>query len=406
MSSHGLPPHLDPRGRHRGGSHDGVRAFRPIGRIVGSLVSIGLLLLAGVVWYQYRDIDNGVQRLQVQLGGQVKSNTAEPDIDGKDQNLLVVGNDDRSNMTDAEVKELHVGRDGGSLATDTMMIVHVPADGSRATLISLPRDSFVDIPDGYRPNKLNSAYASAYSDAVSAGKTPDQARVAGANLLIKTITNLTGLSIDHYIQVDLLGFYRLAGAIGGVPVNLCHNVDDRHKTNVANGSDGGSGFYMTKGKHVLDAKEALAFVRQRHNLPNGDFDRVKRQQYFLTSAFRQVASAGILFKLRELGDALKRSVYFDNSLNLLDLAKQLENLTANNIVGKTIPVAADGSVDPAKVKKFVAKVINGESSTPAASGSAAPTANPVATTAPASKAPSSPAASPSSSSAIDSKCIN
>ena len=81
----------------------------------------------------------------------------------KGQNLLIIGNDDRSGMTTAEVRELKVGRDGGSLNTDTMMIVHVPADGSRATLISLPRDSYVNIP-GYGMNKINAAYAFGYND--------------------------------------------------------------------------------------------------------------------------------------------------------------------------------------------------------------------------------------------------
>ena len=102
----------------------------------------------------------------------------------EDENLLIAGNDDRSNLTDAQVKELHVGRDGGSLATDTMMIVHIPANGARATLISLPRDSYVDIP-GYGKNKLNSAYAQAYNDA-SGDANAKQA--AGANELIKTVT--------------------------------------------------------------------------------------------------------------------------------------------------------------------------------------------------------------------------
>ncbi|SHH26529.1 transcriptional attenuator, LytR family [Jatrophihabitans endophyticus] len=374
--------------------------MRPIGRVVGSIVSIGLLLVAGYTWYQYRDLDNNVSRLDVSVGA--KARTAdEPDIDGQDQNIFVVGNDDRSNMSDKEVKELHVGRDGGSLATDTMMIVHVPADGSRATLISLPRDTMVDVPDGYGTNKLNAPYALAYSEARGKGASVAEARKAGANLLLKTVTKFTGLSIDHYVQIDLLGFYRLSTAIGGVPINLCNDVDDRHKTNVARGEDGGSGLHLSKGKHVIEGKTALEFVRQRHGLPRGDFDRVKRQQYFLTSAFRQVASVGILFKLRQIGDALKRSVYFDNDLDLLDLARQLENLTANNIVGKTIPVADDGTASPKKVKRFVAKVIGKTDESSKKSASSTTSRSTSSTASSASKSPSA-----SSSTAIDSKCIN
>lgn len=401
VSSAALPPHLDPRGRHRGGSHNGAHALRPVGRVVGSIVSIALLVLSGYVWYQFRDLNNNTSRLNVAVGRHNQGGAAQPFSNGKDQNLLIVGNDDRQNMTDAEVKELHLGRDGGSLATDTMMIVHVPADGSRATLISLPRDTFVSIPDGYRPNKLNSAYASAYSDAKAAGKTDTQARTAGANLLLKTVVGITGLSIDHYVQIDLLGFYRLSKAIGGVPVTLCNNVDDRNKTVLAReGVRGGSGLYLSKGRHLLSGRDALSFVRQRHGLQGGDFARVKRQQYFLTAAFRQVASAGILFKLRELGDALKRSVYFDGSLNLLDLAKQLEKLTANKITGKTIPVAADGSINEATVKRFVRTLIAGTDATASQSASAQSTkpttAAPTKTGTPA----------PTTTSAIDAKCTN
>ena len=149
--------------------------------------------------------------------------------------------------------------------------------------------------------KLNSAYADAY---VNTTGTQDQKRQAGANALVDTVTQLTGLTIDHYIQVDLLGFYRISNAIGGVPVNLCRAVDDTVAYNKSIGSDGGSGLKLSKGKHVLKGVQALEFVRQRHNLPNGDLDRVRRQQYFLTAAFRQVASVGVLFKLRSVGDAI------------------------------------------------------------------------------------------------------
>lgn len=367
--------------------------------MIGSIISIGLLVAAGYYWATFRNINNGLSRIAVAVGANPSG--SKHDIDGTDQNILVVGNDDRSTMTAAETKELGIKPDGGSLATDTMMIVHVPANGKKATLISLPRDTVVDIPDGFRRNKLNSPYASAYVDARNAGKSTAQARLAGSDLLVKTITNLTGLTIDHYVQVDLLGFYRITKAIGGITVDLCKNVDDRVSTNRATGEGGGSGFYMTAGKHTLNAAEALAFVRQRHHLAHGDLDRVKRQQYFLTAAFRSVASTGILIKLNAVGNALQRSLYFDNSLNLIDLAHQLENLTANNIVGKTIPTATAGgevTADPAKVQQFVGTLIANTNST------APKSTAPADSSGPKSAAPSTPA--PSKSAApIDSKCI-
>jgi LCP family protein required for cell wall assembly len=382
-----LPPHLDPRaGRH--GRSSRFPAYQLVGRSLGVILSVGLLLLAGYFWYTYRTINAGVTRLPVHVG---HAPTGKDDIDGKDQNILLVGNDDRSNMTDAEVRLLKVGRDGGSQNTDTMMIVHVPADGSKATLISLPRDAYVKIP-GHGMSKLNAAYVFGYH---AAHGTPDQKRTAGADLLIQTIQNLTGLTVNHYVQVSLMGFYDISNAIGGVQVNLCHAVDDTVAYNRSIGSDGGSGFKMSAGKHTVKGVQALEFVRQRHNLPLGDIDRVRRQQYFLTAAFRKVASVGILLKLRALGDAVKRNVYMDPGLDLIGLAHQMENLQADNIVGKTIPfegfnhdspVGDVEVINPAHVQQFVQRLIEGKGT--------------------GKKPHKHHSSSPSGSKPLDSKCIN
>jgi LCP family protein required for cell wall assembly len=368
VSNAALPPELDPRGRHRGhASHGGRGAVaKPLGLVVGTLLSVSLLVLAGYLWVTFRDINNGLNRPKNITVGVAPKNRAQPAaFQGTDQNILLVGNDDRTAMTNAEVKELKVGRDGGSLATDTMIILHVPADGSKATLISLPRDSWVHIP-GYGYNRINSAYADGYNNTHGSRQTREG---AGANLLIQTVQNLTGLTIDHYVQVSLLGFYEISNAIGGVPINLCQSVNDTHAHNVATGQDGGSGFKMSKGHHVIQGVTALEFVRQRHNLPGGDLDRVKRQQYFLAQAFRQVASVGIISKLHALGTAIKRNIIVDPSLNIFDLAKQMENLSGENINGKTIPTTPqtiDGNdvlaVNPKQVEAFVAKAVSGTTS--------------------------------------------
>ena len=97
-----------------------------------------LLVTFGVYWWKYHTFNTGLHRLAI-FGA--SSGRPSHDIDGKDQNILIVGNDDRSTANDAELRQLGTGRDGGSLNTDTMMIVHVPANGAKATLISLPRDS-------------------------------------------------------------------------------------------------------------------------------------------------------------------------------------------------------------------------------------------------------------------------
>jgi LCP family protein required for cell wall assembly len=363
---------MDPRSRQRHVRAPGrnFATLGMLGKVVAALVSAGLVVYIGILWTTVRGA-NDVPRVQVNaLGGA----TTEPDgtvkhradIDGKDENLLIVGNDDRSQLTNAQVKELRVGRDGGSLNTDSMMIVHVPADGSKATLISLPRDSYVHIP-GYGMNKLNAAYALAYNDAHGGH---DNRVAAGANELVETVQGLTGLNIDHFIQVTLLGFVTMSDAVGGVTVNLCHSVNDTVKHNQSIGLTGGSGLVLSKGKHTIKGVQALEFVRQREGLPNGDLDRTARQRYFLTAAFRKVASAGTMLdpgKLRDLVSAVKKSIYVDSGLNMLDLAQQMSNLSADNIVGEAIPferfanedVGSVEVVNPHRVKQFVKSLISG-----------------------------------------------
>jgi LCP family protein required for cell wall assembly len=235
----------------------------------------------------------------------------------------------------------------------------------------------VSIP-GHDQDRLNAAYVYGYNDSKNAGGSDAAAQTAGADLLLTTVTNLTGLTINHYIQVSLLGFYEISKAIGGVPIDLCHSVDDTKAANQAAGLQGGSGFKMSKGKHTISGKTALEFVRQRHFLSGGDLDRVRRQQYFLTAAFRKVASVGIFFKLKALGNAVKRNIVLDKGLSLTDLAHQMENLSANNIVGKTIPTTPEQingndvlAVSPHKVQAFVDRVIAKASSSSSSSSSSA-----------------------------------
>ena len=337
-------------------------------RLLSAALSAFLLITFGTYWWKYHTFNTGLQRLNI-FGASV--NKPSHDIDGKDQNVLIVGNDDRSNMTAAEVHMLHTGTDGGSLNTDTMMIVHVPADGKKATLISLPRDSYVAIP-GFQSNKLNAAYPDGYTNA--AGNASSK-RASGAKVLIAAVQNLTGLTIDHFVQVDLIGFYRISNAIGGITVNMCNAVSDQN-----------SNLHLHKGKNTVRGVSALAFVRQRYNFPdgNGDLDRVQRQRYFLTAAFRKLASAGTILNpiaLQNLLDAVRSSMYMDTGLDPIALGRQMENLSADNIVGRTIPTEGFGSepnagsvivVEPAKVKTFINNLVGTSDSKLSAATTVAP----------------------------------
>jgi hypothetical protein len=169
------------------------------------------------------------------------------------------------------------------------------------------------------------------------------------------------LTIDHFVQVSLIGFYRIAKAIGGVTVNLCDNIDGRPYTPLV----------LSKGKHTLNPIQALEFVRQRHGLPLGDLDRVARQRYFITAAFRQLTSAGVLLnpgKLSALVSAVDKSIWVDQGFDLLKFASQMESLSANNIVGQSIPwvgeLVVNGlgdvlQINPTEVRRFVTNLVDG-----------------------------------------------
>ncbi|MBT1669718.1 LCP family protein [Curtobacterium flaccumfaciens pv. flaccumfaciens] len=282
---------------------------------VAGVLTMALLLCGGYAAYAYHQLSDGVTIVNAITGGKDKKD----DVDGTAQNILLVGDDHRpDNATPEQLAELSTEEDGGATNTDTMIVLHINADGSQATMISFPRDSYVDIPDVGK-GKLNSAFY--YGTLNGGGDT------GGAKMLIKTIENLSGLQIDHYVRVSLLGFYQVVKELG--PVEVCLNQ-------AAN--DPFSGVNLPAGKSSLDAKEALSFVRQRHGLPNGDLDRNIRQQYFLSQEARKVTSAGTLLNPVKMGNILQAvggSIQTDT--NLIDLASQMANLRPANIQSATIP---------------------------------------------------------------------
>jgi LCP family protein required for cell wall assembly len=348
-----------------------------VARVVGAVLSVTLLATSGWGWYLGQVADASVNRTDAipTDGNDDTSHT------GADMNLLLVGQDGREDLSPEQLAELNAGaNDSGGLNTDTMILVHVPADGSRASFVSFPRDSYVQIP-GHGWDKLNAAYAYGYG---SAGSNADesQKQAAGAQLLVQTISKLTGLQIDHYAEVDLLGFFNLATVVGGVEVNLCAPVDDHRY----------SGAVFPAGKQTISGSDALKFVRQRHGLPRGDFDRIIRQQVFIAGVLRKMLSENVLLDLgkqRQLVQAAAESLTVDQSLNLLQLAQQMQSVTAGSIQFQTIPYVGDDKDDQgryilrlkdadtlhaffAQLSADPAQPAAGDSTTPAAPATVAP----------------------------------
>jgi LCP family protein required for cell wall assembly len=339
------------------------RATLLSGRVLLALISIAFLIGSGIAWATYRQFTQGIQHGQA-LPELPKGKKR---IDGKDQNILLLGNDSIAGATAAEVRALGTTMDRSDSATDTMMILHVPADGRKATIISFPRDSLVNIP-GHGMYKLNAAYIDGFNDAAAQGaKDLLTKQSAGILLTAQTLSNLTGLHIDHYVQVNLLGFYEISQAIGGV--NLCLNeAQNKYTEGDDTHPNGYSGINLKKGwNYNVKGSQALAFVRQRHGLPLGDIDRIVRQQYFLSAVFKKATSSSTLlnpFKLRKLLDSVKRSLVTDPKLDILQFIQQFSKIAGGNVQFGTPPWSFgkfDGQdvvvVQPATVKQYVEKFI-------------------------------------------------
>jgi LCP family protein required for cell wall assembly len=352
-----LPRRLDPRARTPRGAEApaGGRRLVWTGRIAAGLLSLALLVTSGWGWYLGQVAGATVNRTDaIPASGNDQTVTT-----GAAMNLLLVGNDSRAALSEEQLEEFNAGADSG-VNTDTMILVHVPADGSKASFVSFPRDSYVDIP-GYGKAKLNAAYAYG-RQAAPASASEAEKSAQGAQLLVQTLSQLTGLRIDHYAEVDLLGFFELSNVVGGVEVNLCEAVDDRQW----------SGAFFPAGPQTITGADALKFVRQRHNIgkTSNDFDRIRRQQVFLAGVLRKVLSDDVLRnpgKQQELVRAVSEALTVDDHLDLMELAQQMQSVTAGSIDFQTVPHEPDtetvegaGSVvrlaDTATLRSFFAEL--------------------------------------------------
>ena len=315
-----LPGGLDPRGRSGRQAAGPRRTRRGTGRTLLSGVLVVLLLLgiAGIGTLAY--YDRRIDRVPVAALGQGQ------DVDGPDMNYLLVGSDSREGLTEQELAEVRTGLKGGgneSTLTDTILLLHVPAGGGTPTAVSFPRDSWVEIP-GHGRGRINSAYALGEREAAGGGPAK----------LVQTVQQLSGLQVDHYLEVGFIAFLRITDALGGVEVNLCEPVSDVQ-----------AAIDLPAGPQRLDGGDALGFVRQRAGLPRGDLDRVARQQYFLGQAARQVASPGTILRpdrAVRLLSAVTSSVTADEDLSTFGLARlawRLRGAGGGGLAFATVPVA-------------------------------------------------------------------
>jgi LCP family protein required for cell wall assembly len=247
------PPNLPPAGRGVASGDEPpqktTRKRRPWRRVLGILVLAWIVFLVAVpVWAWGK-----IAKVDAEPGG------ARPS-DQPGTTYLLVGSDSRRGLTKAEQKELSTGGDGGGRGrTDTIMMLHTGSGPS--VLMSIPRDSLVDIP-GYGRTKVNAAYA-----------------YGGPKLLVKTLEENTGIRIDDYIEVGFGGLVKVVDSLGGV--EICPKEDLKDKD---------SGLDVEKGCQTADGRTALAYSRNRHSYSTQDIQRVQSQREVLGSIASEAKS--------------------------------------------------------------------------------------------------------------------
>ncbi|WP_316525854.1 LCP family protein [Kitasatospora brasiliensis] len=373
------------RGRGRRG-HAPHRAAAPLtvaGRTLACTVSAAVLGASGFTWYEYRSLDDGM--IKSDALNEAKKN-APPHLD-KSVNLLLIGLDSRKDMDGNDLPkqfvedELHAGSSGiGGYNTNALIVLHIPANGGRVTALSVPRDDYVQTTgaDG-KPHKIKEAYGIAKEAAeqrlagkgLSKAELERQSREAGRSATIQTVQSFLDVPIDHFAEVNLIGFYDIAKSVEPIQVCLNHPVDDPIIARTAGHEGGGTGLKLPAGISSLDAAQALSFVRQRHHLTNGDLDRTHRQQAFLSSVEYKLKQQGILNdfgQMQKLFAVVKKDVVIDNEWNILDFAQQAPNLTGGNVEFNTLPISGFktvggqevNTVNPELIKKIVRQLFNHE----------------------------------------------
>ncbi|MFF5858018.1 LCP family protein [Streptomyces sp. NPDC012751] len=282
-------------------------------------LSVVVLASAGIGHAVVSSLDAGIARVDA-----FKDMKNRPRA-GHGMNLLLVGTDGRDKISEGDRRAYRLGGQPCH-CTDTMMIVHIAEDRERATVVSLPRDSYAEVPahtdrnsgrrHGPHPVRLNAAYAE-----------------GGPQLTIRTVENMTHVKIDHYLEVDFTSFMKTVDVLGGVEVCTPVPLKDRY-----------TGLDLAAGTHTLRGGRALQYVRARHLDGASDLGRMKRQQRFLAALIEKATSSGVLLnpmRFRDVTRAVLGSVRADAGFGtdeLLDLGRAMRDFSPSSSEFTTVPI--------------------------------------------------------------------
>jgi LCP family protein required for cell wall assembly len=308
------PREPKPRGRRKRGRSMLWRA----GTAATSFTLLLVLAASAAAGYEYRKLNSQITRKSVLV-------THDPSIRNPArqqhaENFLVIGSDTRAG---ADAK---YGNAAGA-RSDTTMLVHLSPDRAKATIISIPRDAWVDIPtctatDGSTVQEHAEMFNSAFS-------------IGGPKCTILTVQKLTGLAVTHFVEIDFSGFASMVNALGGVTICSPETVSDPY-----------SGLRLHPGQNPLGGEQALAYVRARETLGDGsDLGRIKRQQLFLGVVLRQATQGSMLSnpaKLTRFLDAATKAITVDRDTSVSDLrtlATSMQGLDPKRVTFYTAPIA-------------------------------------------------------------------
>ncbi|MEV7975630.1 LCP family protein [Streptomyces sp. NPDC086519] len=365
----------------RGGRRS--RRARPAGRgkrvlkIIGLCTAVLVLVTAGAGWWFYQHLNGNIN--SVSLDG--KGGTEKADAFGRTPiNILVIGSDARTSKTDCKLGGgcSQTGVQSGNGNADVEMVVHISADRSNATVMSIPRDTMVDVP-ACKDSSSGQSTSGYYGQVNSALQY-------GAACQVATVHQLTGIPIDHFVKLDFSGVVKMSDAVGGVSVCVNSNVYDTY-----------SHLKLSKGSHTLKGQAALEFVRSRHGFGDGsDLGRTVSQHIFLSAMIRKFKSAGTLTDptaVYSLANAATKALTVDDGLGsikkLISLAADVNKVPTKRMTFTTMQTAPDPNnsnrvVVGSGAKDLFATMANDQSLTTAsgkksAAGSAAASAKPTAT---------------------------
>ncbi|MFE6483321.1 LCP family protein [Streptomyces sp. NPDC057757] len=342
--------------RHRAkGRRRKTRGKRRKGLLITAWVAAGIVVLGGTgAGYLYFKLNGNIKSVDI---NQALGTDRPTKVDNGSENILVLGSDTRSGSNE----KLGGGADDGSARSDTAMVVHIYEGHKKASVVSIPRDTLVERPSCTDAEGVTHDAASEvmFNSAYSTG---------GAACAVKTVESMSGIRMDHYIEVDFSGFQKLIDDLGGVKITTTQDIDDPD-----------SHLKLKAGTHTLDGEQALGLVRTRHGVGDGsDLGRIQLQQAFIKALMNQVRGIGLLSnpaKLVELADTATNAVTTDSDLDsvkdLTSFASGLKGISSSKMTMVTMPVQYDPAdanrvlVDEAK-DKLVWNALKNDRAIPAA----------------------------------------